>query len=106
MDVEALDIGKLVDNLFIQLKATLELIEKYDTVYDMRYKLILQAMAIAATLGIKAGFRFDPKEPEWPVAYIELPTGQVTWHVAPHPIEWDGHSTEEKYKRVREFINQ
>ncbi|SKB96591.1 hypothetical protein SAMN05660750_03294 [Bosea thiooxidans] len=43
--------------------------------------------------------------------YIDLPTGQVSWHyhdsdahlfdfLAPYQGEWDGHSTPEKYARV------
>ncbi len=49
----------------------------------------------------------------WPVICIELPTGQVTWHVALDDAEslgltrlkvvdprWDGHSTKEKYQRL------
>lgn len=54
---------------------------------------------------------------EWRnVLFLELPTGQVSWHLHeseienfPHiprrPGQWDGHSTEEKYKRIKEYIN-
>lgn len=85
-------------------KAQLCHIERYDTDYEQRYGMILRAVAKAHTLGLQAGFRFDPKEPEWPVAFIELPTGQVSWHIAPHPIEWDGHTTEEKYRRIKAWF--
>lgn len=57
-------------------------------------------------------------EPDWrTIVCIHLPTGQATWHVhdsevnlfdhlpfidGPVPCEgWDGHTTEEKYERVR-----
>ena len=43
--------------------------------------------------------------------YIDLPTGQASWHfhdseaylfayLPPYDGEWDGHSTEEKYERI------
>lgn len=47
----------------------------------------------------------------WPVVYITLPTGQVSWHISPSDLDlfkhvaygdekWDGHTTEEKYRRL------
>lgn len=87
-----------------RLKTLLAMIERYDTVYTERYGLILRAVSLAYQLGFAAGFRIDPREPDWPVAFIELPTGQVSWHIQPHQREWDGHTTEEKYRRAREFI--
>jgi hypothetical protein len=43
--------------------------------------------------------------------YIDLPTGQVSWHyhdreaylfggLPPYTKPWDGHTTEEKYRRL------
>lgn len=40
-----------------------------------------------------------------PVVYIELPTGQVSWHMPEHPRAWDGHSTSLKYRRIRQFVD-
>lgn len=68
--------------------------------YERRYSLILQAMALAHWLDFKTGYRIDPKEPEWPVAFIELPTGQVSWHMPAFPDPWDGHSMEDKLARI------
>jgi hypothetical protein len=56
-----------------QLSAILDAIEYCDTNYDARYGLVLDAVALAHRIGMRAGFRIDPSEPEWPVAYIELP---------------------------------
>jgi len=48
----------------------------------------------------------------WCVVYVELPTGQVSWHVQESELSlfshayrdignpWDGHTTEEKYARL------
>lgn len=71
--------------------------------YDRRNDLVLEAVAAARQLGYEAGFRIDPVEPEWPVAYIELPTGQVSWHLPQHVQPWDGHSGPEKVRRIRDY---
>lgn len=75
----------------------------------------VQAMArLAAAKGFRAGLRTDPNEPDWPVLMIDLPTGQVGWHLPKAEIvgtwpeyldPWDGHSLEEKRKRVRAFLD-
>lgn len=56
----------------------------------------------------------DEDEPQWPVLYIDLPTGQVSWHLNLSDLDlfahvdsghetWDGHTTDEKYERIREW---
>lgn len=89
-----------------RLAALLSLIETHDTDYPTRYGYVLEAVALASRLGYPAGFAIDEKEPEWPVAYITLPTGQVSWHLPKFADPWDGHSTEEKYLRCRAFVSQ
>lgn len=59
----------------------------------------------------------DPEAPDWPVLFVELPTGQVSWHVNPADLDlfghvrrtiagmpdapvWDGHTTDEKHARL------
>ena len=81
-------------------------IEQHDTDYDARYTLVFEAVNAAIACGYKAGVRIDPAEPEWPVVYIELPTGQVSWHMPQHPVEFDGHTTEQKYQRCNQFRDQ
>lgn len=92
-----------------QLAALLAAIEANDEKYEPRYGLVLDAVALAHRLGYSAGFRIDPAEPEWPVAYIELPMpdgspGQVTWHLPQHATVYDGHTTAEKYARCNRYI--
>ncbi len=79
-------------------------VEEHDTDYETRFGLVWQAVDHARAVGYPAGVRIDPAEPEWPVVYIELPTGQCSWHMPQHPETWDGHDTDEKYRRVREFV--
>lgn len=55
-------------------------------------------------------------EPEWHgCVFIDLPTGQASWHfhdsqaflfadLPPYTKPWDGHSTEEKYRRLADLV--
>ena len=88
----------------VRLAETLALIDANDGNYDLREALVWQAVAQACLAGFPAGVRVDPSEPDWPVAYIDLPTGQVSWHQPQYRRVWDGHSTPEKYRRVRAFV--
>ena len=73
--------------------------------------LAVQALAtIAMDMGINVGIK---KDDEWPILYVDLPTGQVSWHIPASEImgefadykgEWDGHDVEEKRNRMKKFI--
>jgi len=97
----------LVNKRFVPpLKAALRLIEENDTNYELREAFVHEAMWLARACGLQTGYRIDPSEPEWTVAMIELPTGQVSWHMPQHPVAYDGHTTEEKYRRIREWTEE
>lgn len=79
----------------------------------MTQDLYTERAALVAALSklFSASLETDPAQPNWPVCIIDLPTGQVSWHVAPQDLplfehlptgqrEWDGHSTSEKYARL------
>lgn len=66
----------------------------------------------AQMLGFTVGIKPDK---EWPILYVELPTGQVSWHLpagelmGSFPIyegQWDGHDVQEKRERLRKFIEE
>lgn len=88
----------------IKLKVVLQQLYENDVNYDIRYGLVFEAIHLALQLGLSAGVRIDPSDPAWPVAFIELPTGQVSWHLPEHGPCWDGHTTEEKFQRMFEYI--
>ena len=80
-----------------------------DAVYAERNRLV----AALAHLFSNAAWRgLDPEAPGWTVVYIELPGGQVSWHIPDaemeqfpalalrDPSNWDGHDTPEKYRRL------
>lgn len=84
------------------------------SLYAERAFCVIALARAAHALGYPVGFRDDPAIPEpwlWPVLFIDLPTGQVSWHlsradrqlasdIGPYLSAWDGHSTEEKYRRL------
>ena len=92
--------------LCILLRAIDRLDQLENPDYGKRYSLILEAVQVADRLGFQAGFRIDPDEPEWPVALIELPQGQVSWHMPQFHESWDGHDNVEKTERIKAFISQ
>lgn len=87
------------------LKTTLRQIEERERAGDYltRNQLILEAWRLAVLLDYPAGVRFDQDDPAWPVVLIELPTGQVSWHITQHAQAWDGHGTPEKWRRVQVY---
>ncbi len=80
-------------------------IEENETNYAEREKLVWEALVIAKHLGYKAGVRFDPAEPTWPVVAIELPgVGEVSWHCPAYDAAYTGYSVAEKYARTKAFV--
>jgi hypothetical protein len=91
------------------LEMALLLIQQHDTDYAKRAMLVYNALALAARAGLECGVRIDVGEKDatkWPVVVIKLPTGEVAWHCAAYPGAYDGHSTEEKYKRIAQWCSQ
>lgn len=60
----------------------------------------------------------DPGYDNWPIVMVQTPAGQMGWHLSPHDvdlfdhvrfdatIEWDNHTTDEKYARMRQLTAQ
>lgn len=86
-----------------------------DQLYEERAKILVAFALLCKTIGHRVGFRDDPKTPGWPVLFIDLPEGQVSWHfsaemregiageIGVYLDEWDGHTTEQKYERLAAF---
>lgn len=77
-------------------------------VYRERAYLVAHLAAVYPSVLVPGA---DPEEPDWPVLFVDLPSGQVSWHIAPDDLDlfghvrlgsaaWDGHSTQEKYARL------
>ena len=87
--------------------------------YTERNKLVVLLAHMALQRGWKAGRYWDSfAEVCWEnVVAIDLPTGQVSWHIGlddcgPSGFEtlpryegsWDGHTTDEKWERVYKLV--
>ena len=84
--------------------------EGLDAAYHERNAVVA---ALIRTNGWRCWITAADDAPGWWLVYAETPAGQVSWHVSnddvdlfsswvPVTIEtgWDGHTTEEKYRRL------
>ena len=87
---------------------------KYESKPDEAYLDRNLCVQVMARMAEKLGYNVGVKENgDWPILYINLPTGQVSWHIPKADIagispeyhkEWDGHDVEIKRMRLIEFI--
>lgn len=71
-----------------------------------RDSLIWLALRTAFLCEYPHGVALDPEpaDSRYPlVAYITLPTGQVSWHLPMFPDQYDGHSIVDRAARVLAF---
>lgn len=84
-----------------------------DLVYAERDMCVSLIARLAVAAGYQAYLAVDETADEgWRhIVYVELPSGQVSWHLKDkelgwfrglptRPNKWDGHDTAEKYRRV------
>lgn len=114
-----LELGREVERLRAELtRVTTErdaMEQRKDDVYLERNQCVALIARMAIALGYWAGTAKTAIEgwsEDWHgCVYIDLPTGQVSWHyhdsqahlfgwLPPYCAEWDGHDTPEKYRRV------
>lgn len=102
------------DILVLQARVT-ALEEQKNGAYSERNKLVcLLSKVFESSIETHDG---EEWEDDWRhVVFINLPTGQASWHIHDSELpmfehlestgmKWDGHTTEEKYKRVDAVIN-
>ena len=104
----------LVNWLLVRLR---EAEKSKDCVYNERDRCVALIARMAEELGYRVGLGEHPREDaswdhDWrTIVFVDLPAGQVSWHVhdserslfaaiGEYVGQWDGHSTEEKYRRV------
>ena len=76
--------------------------------------LAVQVLArMAKELHYRVGIKDE--DTEWPIIYIELPTGQVSWHIPAKELvgdfmetvlQWDGHDVGIKRQRLVDYIQE
>jgi len=84
--------------------------------YGDRNQAVVLAARFARELGHNVGVGED--EQGQPVLYIDLPTGQVSWHLKHERIQrilcmfprykgqWDGHTRLKRWKRICGYLRQ
>jgi hypothetical protein len=113
-DTRAIQIGEELLKVVQGHKAT-----TLNNAYAERNLCVALIADYAQWVGHGVWMKIDPNEEAgWQhIIFIDLPTGQVSWHlqdselenfpgIPEWPIEWDGHTTEEKYKRIQKFIHR
>lgn len=89
--------------------------------YGERHQIVALLAWTLFAKGMRVGMRPHTGE-DWGerwrfVVMMDLPTGQVSWHIPQEWLhlydglpryggDWDGHTTEEKYRRVQEGIRR
>ena len=108
------------EQAYLDMAAQLEQeIKTRNNAYAERNKCVALLAALSQAVGYKVGIKNhqgDDWEDDWRnVLFIDLPTGQVSWHlhkseiplfsmIGPYNGEYDGHTTEEKYARVQQLV--
>lgn len=89
-----------------------------DIAYAERNKCVALIARMALAMGLRVGTKQHAVEDaawedDWrTIVFIDLPTGQISWHfhdsekellkgLPEYPGTWDGHDTPTKYERVR-----
>jgi hypothetical protein len=92
--------------------------QQIDAAYRERAHLI--ALLAAMTRRAVITPAEDVEEPDWQIIYLSIGGRQASWHIAPRDADlfqhvkhvdsnnpltiWDGHTTEEKYRRIADHI--
>jgi hypothetical protein len=85
-----------------------------DDVYRQRNRMVAFAAAEYPSTFIVGA---DDKWPDFAVVYVDLPTGQTSWHIGPRDFDlfdfmpksvpgsasWDGHTDDEKHDRIQKY---
>jgi hypothetical protein len=84
-------------------------------VYSERNRVVQALGRMAKQIGYNVGIKDDKEDKQYVILYIDLPTGQVSWHIPRKEIvgkfpqysgDWDKHDTKSKVKRVVKYIKQ
>ena len=112
------DIPTLLSALEAAQEENKGLRKRKDDAYEERNRVVAALARAAVQIGLKAirtRTAIEGWSEDWHgCVYIDLPTGQVSWHyhdshaglfdwLPEGEMEWDGHDTSEKYRRVDIF---
>lgn len=98
------------------------MMDRIENVVTKAYTERAQLLSFLTTIHDSVIAYNDPDDPLWPVLYVNAHmAGQMTWHIAPNDLHlfkhvpvienddpratWDGHDTDEKYKRLQHLVS-
>jgi hypothetical protein len=110
-------VGCLLANFDSTQRNLVAVTEQKNGAYAERDRCVAALAALAVRLGWSAWLGKHPSDQKWDtewttIVFINLPSGQVSWHIHDSEREWfsflptilerpwDGHTTEQKYKRL------
>jgi hypothetical protein len=114
---KASEVAPAMDMLRAELERLRSLVVSHKESQDEAYRERNNLVVVLAKL-YPASIELDLAEadPEWKyVVIVDFPTGQASWHIHKDEINlfsflplnagrvWDGHTTEEKYRRIAEL---
>lgn len=118
-ELRAFDLGR--ETAVASEIALAKMRDRKDAAYFERNQCVALIARMAIALGYTAGVA-KTAIPGWSedwhgCVYIDLPTGQVSWHfhdsqshlytdLPPYTRAWDGHDTPEKYLRVGDALRR
>ena len=83
-----------------------------DAYFD-RNQVVMALALLCRAYRLPVGIQIPGGDSDWPILFIDLPQGQVSWHLPANEIttefplysgEWDGHTLEQKRERLAAFI--
>jgi hypothetical protein len=84
-------------------------------VYAERNRLAQALAKMSMEMEYNVGIKDDKEDKDYVILYIDLPTGQVSWHIPKKELigkfpeyngNWDSHDTKSKIERVVEYIKR
>ena len=92
----------------------LSMFTNFMAVYQERNRVVQALAKMSMELGYKVGIKGDTEDDCYVILYIDLPTGQVSWHIDTNDLvtefptyegQWDSHDTNEKYARLEKYTS-
>ena len=99
----------------METKQTFRMSNSKEDAYFDRNQAVMAMAKLAIQQCYTVGVTYDPDLPDWPVLTIDLPNGQVGWHIPKNELvgqwpeyekQWDGHDLQEKRERLTYYIKQ
>lgn len=107
-----------MDKITIEVDDLTKVSDGYHTIEDLyeHRNLLFLTLALELFRDYEVYYRLDKDMEGWFILYIELPSGQISYHLTDNYLEymdriperpeaeWDGHTPHDVLERLHEFI--